>query len=692
MKTTSIFLPSIILMLARIYETEEKNTSDPTATATENRSNTLAKDANAITMEKQGRIALNTGYMHLRIDLNIMKLLQDYHEIKTVVTIAEDYEKRLDLADDADARSMRKEVDRIDLALSRLMTLLRLATGQGKEQFDFDFRSKPTAWSNRTENQWDNMDEHPDEAAMRKYNEEIQRIAQIRGANSSILTNSEDKKLSRPKRGFVDGLFSAASFGLGLYNTFELTRINGALEGTQKEIDIIAGQVKVTDLKINQVIAKLEEYKEDNNEALRLLALNDRKTWLRTIKRDIQHYSQLFASEIQDYQSAFQQLLHRRFSPLIVDTQALDDTFKKLVTDAGKRGLKPLIEDSNIIFQSDTSLLVHHLENNEGIRLLAFVHLPLYKGSLANLFRNLETPLYMDSYMIKISHSKKYLALDDANRKAVELDEADLRDCLQINGIFHCPNLNLVTTDPESLCLFNLKVGKALDIKRTCPLMIDSVTHSATKLSKTTFRLISPTTTTLNYKCNGETKSQKADFIEIIQLNRTCSYAWTNQYQMTLTEELNTAANLTASSFPIDPTFLIQELREMEIDTDNIASHLDKLKGGHLSPIDVATFSREMKKARIVAVSYMHGFLTQLVLGILICALVTIAGIYIAVKIYRCIRNRNLRRLPVRQEIQGLHQRMNQELEVIRNQRGFEAQVEQALIQQREQQQQQDQL
>ena len=106
--------------------------------------------------------------------------------------------------------------------------------------------------------------------------------------------------------------------------------------------------------------------------------------------------------------TGLQSLLDNKFSPLMVDPEKVQSAYDEVVDKAKEVNLKPLTEDSDLIFQSEVSVM----GTTDG-DLVYIIHIPLYSGELINLFRYVPAPfLLQDGLTTTVRSDKSYLALD----------------------------------------------------------------------------------------------------------------------------------------------------------------------------------------------------------------------------------------------------------------------------------------
>ena len=216
-----------------------------------------------------------------------------------------------------------------------------------------------------------------------------------------------------------------------------------------------------------------------------------------------------------------QALLDNKFSPLLVDPEKVQDAYDEVVDKAKEINLKPLSVDSDLIFQSEVSVL----GTTDG-DLICIIHIPLYSGELMNLFRYVPAPfLLQDGLTTTIRSDKSYLALDPSGTLGKELSESDIFRCKRINRIYHCGSENVMQKNLSQLCLFNLYKQHMQEIERFCEVTVSEVASHAVQLSGNQFRILASRPTQLTISCLEGAKVETIQGIHLLTLTKECPKA-----------------------------------------------------------------------------------------------------------------------------------------------------------------------
>ena len=130
----------------------------------------------------------------------------------------------------------------------------------------------------------------------------------------------------------------------------------------------------------------------------------------------------LFVSEFTMFMTAIQSLIEGHFSPLLVNPDLLQSSYDDIVNKGKAESLNPLSNDADTLFQSPTSVV----GTQEG-DLLIVVHIPLYSGSLMQLYRYVAAPFPLkENIVATIRHNKEYLALDPSGMIGKELSATEI--------------------------------------------------------------------------------------------------------------------------------------------------------------------------------------------------------------------------------------------------------------------------
>ena len=269
----------------------------------------------------------------------------------------------------------------------------------------------------------------------------------------------------------------------------------------------------------------LTEHTENVYQALITIAKTNRnlhKAHKReVIVAEVHRLSRIFVSETSMFLTGLQSLLANKFSPLMVDPEKVQSAYDEVVDKAKEVNLKPLTEDSDLIFQSEASVM----STTEG-DLICIIHIPLYSGELMNLFRYVPAPfLLQDGLTTTVRNDKSYLVLDPSGTLGKELSEAEIFRCKRINRIYHCGSENVIQKNLSQLCLFNLYKQRMKEIERFCDVTVSEVASHAVQLSGNQFRILVSRPTQLTIACLEGAKVETIQGIHLLTLTKECPKA-----------------------------------------------------------------------------------------------------------------------------------------------------------------------
>ena len=239
------------------------------------------------------------------------------------------------------------------------------------------------------------------------------------------------------------------------------------------------------------------------------------------IVAEVDRLSRIFVSETSLFLTGLQALLDNKFSPLLADPEKVQQADDEVVDKVKDVNLKPLTGDSDLIFQSEVSVL----GTTDG-DLVCIIHIPFYSGDLMKLFRYVPAPfLLQDGLITTVRSDKPYLALDPSGTLGKELNEAEFFCCKRINRIYHCVSENVMQKNLSQLCLFNLYKQRMKEIERFCDVTVSEVASHAVQLSGNQFRILVSRPTQLTIACKEGAKVETIQGIHLLTLTKECPKA-----------------------------------------------------------------------------------------------------------------------------------------------------------------------
>ena len=461
---------------------------------------TVAEESSSSVLFTSMRQAtLQTAYGHLVVPLNIpslKKAFDHYSDLQSAINklVSGNTESYNHLQ--SELKTLRSKLDIIHhLALTKQQD----SHFSGVDNLN-DFKEKIIANLGTKVNQWKTSTEE---------------------STSTTVTSTSGGRKKRQTAAVVGGLIQLAGFTLSIFNRHELSSIRDSVENAQTDSKYVASQVSDAFLRLDT----LTEHTENVYQALINIAKTNRNLHKahkkEVIIAEVDRLSRIFVSETSTFLTGLQALLDNKFSPLLVDPEKVQGAYDEVVDKAKEVNLKPLTEDSDLIFQSETSVL----GTAEG-DLICIIHIPLYSGELMNLFRYVPAPfLLQDGLTTTIRSDKSYLALDPSGTLGKELSEAEIFRCKRINCIYHCGSENVMQKNLSQLCLFNLYKQRMKEIERFCDVTVSEVASHAVQLSGNQFRILVSRPTQLTITCLEGAKVETIQGIHLLTLTKECPKA-----------------------------------------------------------------------------------------------------------------------------------------------------------------------
>ena len=354
-----------------------------------------------------------------------------------------------------------------------------------------------------------------------KLREAMVRLDRRRRASPSILT------------AVVAGL---AAFGGGLWSASNWGSLQKAVdEGRQLQDDLIA-ELDERFLRINEITQFMEKKYSSVVKHVGSLEGLTREA----MAKNIDHYVHLmmlhFRFGLQDFMMGITELMHHRLSPLLVAPEDLLEVFNALLEEARNKGLETLSIDAGILFQAPTSTIM-----TEAGRLYAVVHLPLYGGGKLALYKYVPAPffLYRTRMMMTVESPADYLALDSHHTVGKHMTAWEFHRCRKTSTLYHCPQMNLLSKRPQSLCLYNLFVQDPLAVEETCEVSVNKLKTHATQIDANQYRLMTTEPTQLIAECTTGNNVTLVEGVTLVELTEECPKASTSEYLFVRTPDIH---------------------------------------------------------------------------------------------------------------------------------------------------------
>ena len=387
--------------------------------------------------------------------------------------------------------------------------------------------------------------------------------------------------------GIISGVAGLAAFGHTLFSSYQLSRIYEASQGLAHNLTIVAHRVDEHSLRISE----LQNHTEAVIESVRTLANKQGETTntlKAVVKEHLKHKMLAFfnqaKADLTDYLHGIAALMDHRLSPTLINPYSLDHAYQTMLRKARELDLRPLTEDAGIVFQSLTTTM-----SREG-RLYAVVHVPLYTGSLMNMYRFLPAPfLIADGIAVTVSSSHDFIAITDDGTMGKEYTALDFQYCKQINAIFHCPRHNLLQKNLEELCLFAIFAQDVDAIRRACGADVHTKKpfDHAVQINDTTFRIMVAGKTRLTTQClDGRSYMDTIEGVKVFTLTKECPKATTEKFLFVRNPQIVEAHSVIQLPILDRPSTWLGEAASL-LSNLEVVEVLDRLHNRTFSPVSL---------------------------------------------------------------------------------------------------------
>ena len=436
---------------------------------------------------------------------------------------------------------------------------------------------------------------------------------------------------SRDKRQVLAGVStvgSLISFGLSLYNTYQLTKLDSQMNALHDEVQLVAHQVESNSLKINEVIAMMDESKDVINKMYQDITLLKIDDVIRTYIEDVNILLQQFNSELSNYITGLLQFTQQTFSPLLLKERALEEVWLNIIEQSTKKGLRPVVDNRNLLFASKVSVITIPSKNSSfpWEDIYCYIHVPLSRGPPLNFYRHVASPVFVDKVLMRF-HSHPFLALSEDQTLATELTSSELLRCRRFDSNWYCPHINRLNRQPHSLCAYSLFFNTQAD--KICKVSVAHVPSFAQEVAHGTFLVGSVTDYNMALTCsNGTTYLHRKAGTGLVHLPTNCVKASTDRHVLYRNQELSFEADLVQRPVQIPKDILQRDVPQTTNVHDKIVEHF--LATRSLEPIDLTQFQNDLKLAELrYQAASASGFFTivgYIVVAVLIMVLLACIG------------------------------------------------------------------
>ena len=354
-------------------------------------------------------------------------------------------------------------------------------------------------------------------------------------SNATPATTVVPRRRTRSATAIAAAFMGLASFGTSIFNSAQMSQLKSDIGQTKDNQKLIIEELREQDLRIHNITEFIDKQFKTWQQQVETSITLTRKQAMDSLEHQVQLLLHSFRFELTDFLQGMMSLMENRLSPLIVSPEALISAFEQLSSNARKRNLLPSSEDPGILFQVPVSTL----SDNEG-NLYAVVHLPLYSGSTLKLYRHVPAPFFLEntSVILDVESPAEFLALDTHGMVGRQMTSSEFQLCTKVSSIYHCPDMNLLSKNLTTLCLYNLFSQSAANIERTCNVRVKRMHSHAIQISTSLYRIMSTEPTQLVIECETGTNITTIQGIHLLQLTEECPKASTSEYLFVRTPDM----------------------------------------------------------------------------------------------------------------------------------------------------------
>ena len=156
------------------------------------------------------------------------------------------------------------------------------------------------------------------------------------------------------------------------------------------------------------------------------------------------------------------------------------------------------------------------------------------------LYRYVPAPFFLDDSKVALEiHSEyEYLALDTHSMMGKQMRASEFQLCRKVGTIYHCPHMNLLNKNLETLCLYNLYSQSTAQIEKTCKVEISLLNSHAVQISTSLYRILTIKPMQLVRDCITGSNVTTIQGVYMLTLTTECPKASTPEHLFIRTPEL----------------------------------------------------------------------------------------------------------------------------------------------------------
>ena len=319
-----------------------------------------------------------------------------------------------------------------------------------------------------------------------------------------------------------------AIFGttLGIFNTIELSRIQGAKKGEPGK-EFIINKIQ-------------EQHKELATLAMRLNQTQEViKVLQETVKIDAERtYAYMDAHAqatavydsidviIRDYEISLGALFQQQLHPLLLKKVLLDEALGELASQAAVDRFVIPSADSSFLLQLPCSFLM-----DVSRKLTVFIHVPLLRpNTIMTLYKYIDMPYAVENSMhaVSLNTEADYLAVNLERDSFLPITPDRLNSCHKIGSLNLCPDTNYLLKDFATYCIAAL-FNRPDAVTTACSTRIAPARFALTQVRLDEFYLYHPYETALTLECVGSTSMETFRGVHRLVLPPNC-YGYSRDY------------------------------------------------------------------------------------------------------------------------------------------------------------------
>ena len=606
---------------------------------------------------QMGVIHLETSFGHLRVDLKLDEVVNGYRDLWKLMVLV--YKQQQRMKYHPNGYRVAAAHHKMQHAMTRLFGMVSLITSSHDAE-----AIALAAWADKVKQ----IDQEFKEivAKLAKVNKGRAKgiipppvgnlnieVNQRRHSSNAAQPNKTQITHKREKRQFIIAALAIGtlvSFGLSVYNTYELSNINTAIDAVHSEVQILAKEIDRSALKINGIIEWCNQAQKSNKiMSERINFLTSKAIYDSTVD-DLDAMLDTFLHEIDDYISGITMLQRQRFSPLLVQPHLLDKAYDELLIEGTEHNLHPVSEESNIVFQSKVSVIAKMLPPPQLPKLYALIHVPFYTSRPLTLYRYHPIPILVGKVLMQFRGSD-YLATSPDGQYAKEMTAAELQDCSMFGPEYHCAQQNSINRNTRELCLYSLFFNQ--EPHQKCDIFVTKATAYAHQIGSGKFAYTSLHPFQLSMFCDRNLVTPKyKDYTagtHIITMTNNCRMYTTPEFVMMHNPEFDLTKDLIQKQIRFNKSMLEEGVPAGWNAEQRILDHFTN--GTQLAPLNLRDLKVQFQAEEARYNSIVLGAGTAIA-SILITIILGVVAAYL---VYRCCKNRKRQRV-TREEWEELKQ------------------------------------